>query len=165
MIWAISCCSDVLYDVRIRHDNKSITIDKHKPILIKVAIVIDLGAVRLLTLSAEEQASYKRNAEAFSEVVVAARPHPNRFQEALTSTIRFGEKGVYQAEESTGKGGFAEVMKVKEIRSGAVFAAKEPHYNISDSAAEVRMREESVRSEFRKIMRLKHVSVIIHHKR
>lgn len=77
---------------------------------------------------------------------------------APTLDIRFGlNNAVYQQQAKLGSGTFATVMKVKELKTKRIFAAKEPHYKESDTPGVVRKRWEALSDEFQKLMKLKHV--------
>ena len=62
-----------------------------------------------------------------------------------------------EATETTSTGSFASVMKVKELHSQRIFAAKVPHFKWSDPASKFRKRLESLTEEFQKIVKLQHV--------
>ena len=114
-------------------------------------------------LSREEEQRYRRNAEMFSEGFLDALPKlPITLNASGTSTfdLRFGTNNtVYKREETgtTSTGSFASVMKVKELHSQKIFAAKVPHFKSSDPASKVRGRWESLTEEFQKIVKLQHV--------
>lgn len=57
---------------------------------------------------------------------------------------------------TTSTGSFVSVMKVREVRSQKIFAAKLPHFILvsSDPASKVRKRWESLTEEFRKTVKL-----------
>jgi len=131
------------------------------------AITIDLGEVTVRAwrpiLSFQEQQRYHKNANQFNKEFLDALP---RLPQSITTTgastldLRLGlENAVYKREETakTNTGSFATVMKVKELRSGKIFAAKVPHFRASDRADKARKRWELVEDEFQKIIKLEHV--------
>jgi len=78
-----------------------------------------------------------------------------------TLDIRFGllTNNAYKREGADiGAGTFASVMKVRELKSDTYFAAKVPHYRVSDAPGKARNRWESLSKEFQKLTTLKHAS-------
>lgn len=154
--------------VQIHIGDRTVTINQGESLEILSAVTIDLGKVTVRAwrpvLSYQEEQSYRKNAENFSQEFLDALPRlPISLNATRTSTfdLRFGSNNaVYKREErgTTSAGSFASVMKVRELRSQKIFAAKVPHFKASDSASEVRNRWELLTKEFQKIVRLQHVS-------
>ena len=148
--------------------DRTVTLDQGQSLEVISAVTIDLGEVTMRawrpTLSREEEQRYYRNAEKFSEGFLDALPRPPiNLNTSGTSTfdLRFGNNNtVYKREETgtTSTGSFASVMKVKELHSQKVFAAKVPHFKSSDPASKVRKRWESLTEEFQNTAKLQHVS-------
>jgi len=89
----------------------------------------------------------------------AKAPHSSQRHQDLFD-LRFGRNNAVYKREGTGTantGSFTSVMKVKELRSGKIFAAKVPRFKASDPASKVRMRWESLTAEFQKPVKLEHV--------
>lgn len=116
------------------------------------------------TLSHQEQISYRQNVEKFSKEFLDALsrlPISVNAPGVSTFSMRFGKNNAVYRREDTGiigTGSFASVMKVKELHSRKVFAAKVPHFKASDPASRARERWESLMEEFNKIVELRHVS-------
>lgn len=153
--------------VRMHDGDRTITLDHGQSLEIHTPVTIDLGEVTMRawrpTLSPQEEQSYRRNAEKFNKDFLDALP---KFEmnlntpRASTFDLRFGMNNVVYKREDTGStniGSFASVMKVKELRSRKIFAAKVPHFKASDPASKVRQRWESLTGEFQKLVKLKHV--------
>lgn len=153
--------------VKIHIGDRTVTLDQGQSLEILSAVTINLGEVTVRawrpTLSHEEEQRYRRNAEKFSEEFLDALPKlPISLNATRASTfdVRFGSNHtVYKSEETrtTSTGSFASVMKVKELHSQKIFAAKVPHFKASDPASKVRKRWESLTEEFRKNIKLQHV--------
>lgn len=131
------------------------------------AVTIDFGAVQMTAwrprLSAREERAYRMNAEHYSKQFLDARLIPSSSTGPTgqsTLNLRFGmSDAVYARDDArdTSVGSFASVFKVKELRSGKMFAAKMPHFNASDTASTARKRWELLTNEFRTMTSLKHV--------
>jgi hypothetical protein len=157
--------------VQIHIDERTVSLDQGQSLDIVSPITIDLGEVTMRAwrpvLSHKEEVRYRQNVERFSEEFLDALPKlPISLEatESSTFTLRFGRNNtVYKREETgiLGTGSFASVMKVKELRSKKIFAAKVPHFKSSDPASQARNRWESLTEEFRKIVELQHVSAPI----
>lgn len=130
-------------------------------------VTIDLGTVTLLAwrphLSGQDRDRYNRNAEEFHLDSLNAMPklslnidHPG----VSTLSMRFGEGGkCYKAVDSSESrtGSFASVLKVKEMHSGELFAAKMPHFRTNDLPSMSKERWENLEEERRKLSRVRHV--------
>ncbi|KAL6887143.1 hypothetical protein HDV57DRAFT_349730 [Trichoderma longibrachiatum] len=174
-------------DVQLAENNKSgvsrrhFRIDIHsdtrtKPILLYSAeevdidtpVVIELGTVQLRAwrplLSREQKRRYKRNAQKFHQEYLSALPRSAATTTSLpTLDIRFGlfRNSVYKREgDDLGRGSFASVAKVRELRSGDLFAAKVPYFKASDAPGKARDRWESLSKEFQKLTTLKHAHIV-----
>lgn len=80
---------------------------------------------------------------------------------AETPDIRLGMGGrIYKRAEGfyAASGSLASGIKVEELKSKSIFAAKIPHFGQSDSIATTRRSWELLVSEFRRVMELRHVS-------
>lgn len=60
--------------------------------------------------------------------------------------------------DDLGRGSFASVAKVRELRTGNLFAAKIPWFKASDAPGKAKDRWESLCKEFQKLTTPKHVS-------
>ncbi|KIW22073.1 uncharacterized protein PV07_12535 [Cladophialophora immunda] len=155
--------------VQIHVDERTVTLQQGETFEIISAATIDLGQVTLRawrpTLSHQEALRYRRNAEAFDQAFLKSLtkfPISLDTSDALTFDLRLGENNtVYRREEpNVGTGSFATVMKVKELHSKQIFAAKVPHFKASDSSGTARSRLESLTKEFRKIIDLRHPNIV-----
>ena len=143
----------------------TITLNQGESLEILSAVQIDLGKVAMRawrpSLSSQEGPRYKRNADKFSEDFLDGFGRiPLRLDATpiSTSDIRFGLKdAVYKPGETVGTGMLTSVIKVEELRSGSIFAAKVPHYRTSDGVSVIRERWESVMGEYQNLVQLKHV--------
>ncbi|OAP54020.1 hypothetical protein AYL99_11780 [Fonsecaea erecta] len=133
------------------------------------SVTIHVGEVTMKawrpTLSHQEEICYRRNAERFSAEILDSLPRaigPNATQTS-TVIVRFGSNNtVYRREDeaAVGTGSFASVMKVKELGSKKIFAAKVPHHKLSDPASTARKRWESLTAEFQNIVELQHPYIV-----
>lgn len=145
-----------------------IPLDQGANLELKDVVVIDLGEVQLRAwqpkLSAQETMRYKKNAEQFSVDYmdsILRLPLNLRTQGTSTFTMRFGSKGACYKVDDTGTGragSFASVSRLKDIRTGKVYAAKVPHFRTKDAPSRSQARWETLKAEFDKISSLHHVS-------
>jgi len=152
------------------HDSthtKTIQLDPKDRVEITFPVIIDLGEVRLrawrpdLSCDNGQRQRYKRNAELFHRDYMGALPRSAIGSSVPTLDIRFGllTNNAYKREGADiGAGTFASVMKVRELKSDTYFAAKVPHYRVSDAPGKARNRWESLSKEFQKLTTLKHAS-------
>ena len=130
-------------------------------------VTIDLGEVSFRAwqplLTAQEQIQYRKNAEQFSEDFLNAIP---KFPVNLdangdsTFTMKFGANNAcYKVHDpgATRTGSFASVYKVQELRTQKVFAAKVPHFRMTDAASTSRKNWENLKDEFWRLSQLHHV--------
>ena len=152
--------------VRITADDRTVTLYEGQSLDLISAVTIDLGAVTMRAwspiLSIEEQVRYHINAERFNQDFLDGLQRiPLKTDSTGTSTLalRFGKNDSrYRREKTWATSNFATIMKVKELRSGKIFAAKVPHFSSWDRAGDVRKRELSLALEYEKIAKLQHVS-------
>lgn len=113
-------------------------------------------------LSPEEMKRFKGRAKRFHRDYMRALPRPpERYLMAETPDIRLGMGGrIYKRAEGfyAASGSLASGIKVEELKSKSIFAAKIPHFGQSDSIATTRRSWELLVSEFRRVMELRHVS-------
>jgi hypothetical protein len=155
--------------LRIHDGDRTITLDHSQSLEILSAVTIDLGEVTVRAwrpiLSHQEMQRFHKNAEKFSEDFLDALPKLpiSNATGASTFDLRFGKNNaVYKREGTeTSTGSSASVMKVRELRSQRILAAKVPHFKASDPASTVRKRWESMTGEFQKIVKLEHVGVAV----
>lgn len=157
--------------VRVHLEGRSVTLHQGERIELISASRIDVGTVKLRAwrpdLSPSEERLYRRNADKFSRDVLDALPKlPLNLSTSsnLTLDLRFGKNhAIYKREEVApiSSGSFATVIKVRELQSQRVYAAKIPHFRSSDSAGTARKRWESLKEEFDKITKLRHVSHLL----
>lgn len=121
-------------------------------------VKIDLGDVSFHawqpTLSVQDRTQYRRNAEQLSEQFLdSILRFPMNLNHTGTSTfiMRFGQHNAcYKRfdDSQARSGGFATVHKVRELRSGNIYAAKVPHFRSKDTASVARKRWEGLLNEF-----------------
>ena len=157
--------------LRVFNDGHALTLDQGQNLDIASKLTIDLGEVILIAwrpkLSTHEERLYRKNAEKFSREFLDARPVPlnRRVLPSTTLDLRFGENDkVYKLEESRSSGSSASVVKVRELHSRDVFAAKIPHFKSKELASTIRNRSEVLYEEYEKLKYLKHVSQALIHK-
>ena len=148
--------------------DRTVTISKGQSLEILDPATIDFGTscVRAWRpiLSSSEETRYRRHAEQFSKDFLDSLPanlsiHSDPLPEPFTFGLRFGKNNtVYRVVEKIGSGSSASVMKVVEVHSKKIYAAKEPYFKATDSASEVRKRWEESKVEYEKLVKLKHVS-------
>ena len=135
------------------------------------SVTIDLGEVTFRAwrpvLTGEAQSRYRRNAERFNEEFLdSIRRLPVNLDSKGTSTftMRFGANNAcYKVDDpvQARRGSFASVYRVKELRTGKIFAAKEPHFRMNQSASKSRHRWENLTGEFTRLSKLHHVRTLI----
>lgn len=162
---------DVSDPKHLNPDGVFVDLEKGDHIDILSTVVVDFGEVAFgawrPALTDSEKRQYHIKAEKFSQEFLAALPSrrgsiPESVHPSGTSTLalRFGSKNtVYKRDEivGTASGSFGFVMRVHELTSGKVFAAKVPHFKRSDSADRDRQRYELLTAEYQKLVALKHV--------
>lgn len=155
--------------VRIYVGGRPIALEQgQQPIEILRSVEVKVGDVSLCmwraTLTTKEESVFRRNAEQFSREYLDAMPVPCAYavkSGASTYNLRFGVDGTEYRQENAqpvSAGAFASVLKVRNMRTGTIYAAKMPHFRTTDMASTAQKRLESLRTEYDKIVRLDHVS-------
>lgn len=126
-------------------------------------ITLDTGVVVIRAwppkLTKEGKKHYEENVKRFRYDLMKAQP-VNPASHAGTSDVKFAVSGaVYKKIEGFSSGGsFGSVHKVIDLQTKNVFAAKVPHYKLSDGPDVNWKRWELLRNEFENMVKLKHVS-------
>ena len=157
--------------VRVHIGARTVILEQGHSLDVVSLVTINLGEITFKTwrpiLWPKDEQCYRQNAERFSnDFLDGLRKFPVKLDDTGASTfnLRFGENDtVYKMENSgpASTGSFASVIKVKELRSQKIFAAKVPHFKSSDPPSIVRHRWEFLTEEFHKIVKLQHVSDFI----
>jgi hypothetical protein len=143
-----------------------LTQGKSVKIYISAPITVNFGTCNFqawrLTLEHSCKIRYRQHLEHHFEDYFKTMPIFPSFQPFSgknTQTLRFGERdAVYKQGIRTGTGLHASVYQVRDVISGKVYAAKEPHYNLSDLNCKRVERYELLEAKYYKLVELKHVS-------
>ncbi|KAF2158472.1 hypothetical protein M409DRAFT_38227 [Zasmidium cellare ATCC 36951] len=158
-------------DADERKRDRTVVLNQTDSLELTSPITIDLGEITFRvwqpSLSASGKRNYRANAEKFSKEFMESLPRPSGYTDpsvgASTFHVRLGQhKAVYKLEQTgtSSAGTFASVMRVNELHSGEVFAAKVPHFKMADSAGLVRKRWESLTQEFKNLASLRHPHIV-----
>lgn len=145
--------------VRISDGNRTVTFSQGENFDFSVPVTIEMGKCSMRawksSLSFKQQQGYRDNAERFSRVFMDALPKGLSISSvpsgASTLGVRFGiNNAVYACESSNrhGQGSFATILKVTELRSGAIYAAKEPYHLCRNFMSTIRQRWEELTAKF-----------------
>ncbi|TWU70520.1 hypothetical protein ED733_000352 [Metarhizium rileyi] len=154
--------------IRVWHGNRLVVLATREHTDITEPVRIDIGDLIIPawrpTLSLDEMKQFKKYGKRFHHDYMRAVPRPSEvYLMAKTPDIRLGMGGrMYKRAEDfhASSGSFASVIKVEELKSKRVFAAKIPHYRQSDSIAMARMRWELLVNEFRRLIELRHTNIV-----
>lgn len=138
-----------------------------EPMVLLAPATLDLGAVTFRAWAPSrtyaQSIAYEKWAGEFSSGLLGAVPRyiPSiqSYPETGEHAIRYGRDGAVYVDESRreSKGASASVMMVRDNKTGNVFGAKVPHFNIHNSHDVARKRWEDLGKEYKYILELDHV--------
>lgn len=145
-------------------DGREVVLTQGSSMEISGPVTIDLQTASFRAwrpvLSREEEGSWREKAVKFTKELLDSLPRQLPSLEAKTnknqtSNLRFGkDNAVYMQKWGLErKGGHASVVRVQELKSTAIFAAKEPYLRNYDDST-VRKVWEELRAEYEKMIEL-----------